>query len=162
MRMRNDIKKRVLDEYVNSEAFVTRADDLGYRVSDKDCWKSMAQVPAFQVDGKFDYNHALALLRCAGALACRDRGTVSPRCEAAPTRYRADGLELCHPDRIERHPQHYAPAARTRLVHLVGDQVRRQRHAGRCAVKAYFDAHKADYMTPETVNVRYVEISLAA
>ena len=29
------------------------------------------------------------------------------------------------------------------------------------AVKAYYDAHKAEYMTPETVNLRYVEISLA-
>src|SRR5271166_5184298 len=31
---RGDIKKRVLDEYVSSEALITRADALGYRVSD--------------------------------------------------------------------------------------------------------------------------------
>ena len=29
------------------------------------------------------------------------------------------------------------------------------------ALKAYYEAHKAEYMTPETVNLRYVEISLA-
>ena len=29
------------------------------------------------------------------------------------------------------------------------------------ALKAYYDAHKAAYMTPETVDLRYVEISLA-
>ena len=28
------------------------------------------------------------------------------------------------------------------------------------AVKAYYEAHKADYMTPETVDLRYVELSL--
>src|SRR5580698_6100293 len=43
---RNDIKKRVLDDYVNSEALVTRADALGYRVSDQDLLTAMAQVPA--------------------------------------------------------------------------------------------------------------------
>ena len=32
---RSEIKRRVLDEYVNSEALVTRADELGYRVSDR-------------------------------------------------------------------------------------------------------------------------------
>jgi len=32
---RNEIKKHVLDEFVSSEALVTRADDLGYRVSDQ-------------------------------------------------------------------------------------------------------------------------------
>ena len=31
---RNELKKHVLDDYVNSEALVTRADELGYRVSD--------------------------------------------------------------------------------------------------------------------------------
>src|SRR5579864_7600464 len=31
---RNDIKKRVLEDYVNNEALVTRTDDLGYRVGD--------------------------------------------------------------------------------------------------------------------------------
>ena len=51
---RNDIKKRVLDEFVNSEALVTRADELGYRVSDQELLDEMAQVPALQVDGKFD------------------------------------------------------------------------------------------------------------
>ena len=29
------------------------------------------------------------------------------------------------------------------------------------AVKVYYDAHKAEYMTPETVNLRYVELSLS-
>ena len=29
------------------------------------------------------------------------------------------------------------------------------------ALKAYYEAHKSQYMTPETVNLRYVEISLA-
>src|SRR5271155_2387671 len=52
---RAEIKKRVLDEYVNSEALVTRADELGYRVSDQELLAAMAQIPVFQVDGKFDY-----------------------------------------------------------------------------------------------------------
>ena len=32
---------------------------------------------------------------------------------------------------------------------------------GDAEVKAYYDAHKSDYMTPETVNLSYVELSLA-
>jgi len=63
---RNDIKRKVLDDYVNSEALVTRADALGYRVSDGELLKAMAQVPAFQVDGKFDQAHAVAVLRAQG------------------------------------------------------------------------------------------------
>src|SRR5580698_8068158 len=51
---RNQIKRRVLDDFVGRTALVTRADELGYRVSDLDILTAMAQIPAFQVDGKFD------------------------------------------------------------------------------------------------------------
>src|SRR3984957_2685496 len=63
---RADIKKRVLDDYVRSEALVTRADALGYRVSDDELLAAMAKVPVFQVDGKFDKAHAVAVLRAQG------------------------------------------------------------------------------------------------
>src|ERR1700694_4949822 len=63
---RNEIKARVRSEYVNSEALVTRADALGYRVSDQELLHAMSQVPVFQVDGKFDYAHAVAVLRSQG------------------------------------------------------------------------------------------------
>src|SRR5277367_1948877 len=40
---RAEIKKHVLDDYVNSEALVTRADDLGYRVSDQELLAEMSR-----------------------------------------------------------------------------------------------------------------------
>src|SRR5579871_145877 len=64
--MRNEIKQRVLDQYVSSEALISRADELGYRVSDSEVLSEMAKVPALQVDGKFDTSHALAVLRAQG------------------------------------------------------------------------------------------------
>src|SRR5580658_1021355 len=63
---RADIKRRVMDEYVNSEALVTRADKLGYRVSDQELLQQMAQIPGLQVDGKLDIEHALSVLRAQG------------------------------------------------------------------------------------------------
>src|SRR6266404_2421455 len=49
-----------------SEALVTRVDALGYRVSDQELLDDMSQVPLFQVDGKFDKAHAVAVLRAQG------------------------------------------------------------------------------------------------
>jgi peptidyl-prolyl cis-trans isomerase D len=63
---RNDIKRRVLDEYVSSEALLTRADELGYRVSDAEVLNAQCQIPAFQVEGKCDPAHAVAVLRAQG------------------------------------------------------------------------------------------------
>src|ERR1700722_16370275 len=58
---RNDIKKQVLEDYVSSEALVTRADKLGYRVSDAAVLQQECQIPAFQVEGKCDAAHAVAV-----------------------------------------------------------------------------------------------------
>ena len=96
--MRNEIKRRVLDDYVNSEALVTRADKLGYRVSDEELLAEMARIPAFQVDGKFDKAHALGSFERAGPLGLRNRGYVSARCETAAIGHRAFRVELRNPD----------------------------------------------------------------
>src|SRR5208337_3274944 len=63
---RTEIKRQVLDDFVKSEALLTHEDRLGYRVSDAELLAQMAQIPAFQVDGKFDPKYADAVLKSQG------------------------------------------------------------------------------------------------
>jgi peptidyl-prolyl cis-trans isomerase D len=158
---RTELKKHVLDDYVNSEALVSRADELGYRVSDSELLAAMAQVPAFQVDGKFDQAHAVAVLKAQGrsvaeieALFRRDvklrqlDSALGDSSFVTPT-------ELKQLRALMRQQRELAwltvPAAKYGADATPDD----------AAVKTYYEAHKSDYMTPETVNLRYVEISLA-
>jgi peptidyl-prolyl cis-trans isomerase D len=158
---RNDVKRRVLDDYVNSEALVTRADELGYRVSDEELLKAMAQVPAFQVDGKFDQAHAVAVLKSQGrsvaeieALFRRDVKLRQLDAALSLSSF-ATQTELKQVRALTRQQRELAwltvPAARYAAEATPDD----------AAVQAYYDAHKSEYMTPETVNLRYAEISLA-
>jgi peptidyl-prolyl cis-trans isomerase D len=158
---RNQIKARVLDEYVNSEALVTRADALGYRVSDQELLQAMSQVPIFQVDGKFDYAHAVAVLRA--------QGRSIPEIEAlfkhdAKLRQLDSALSMSS----------FATATEMKQFRMLTKQQRElswatfsaEKYAAGAtpddaALKTYYDAHKSEYMTPETVNLRYVEISLS-
>jgi peptidyl-prolyl cis-trans isomerase D len=159
---RNEIKRRVLDEYVNSEAVVTRADALGYRVSDGDLLKAMAQVPAFQVDGKFDQAHAVAVLKAQGrsiseieSLFRRDVKlrqldtalTISSFATASELK------QLRALTRQQREISWFSVSAAKYTTEATADESQ---------IKAYYDAHKAEYMTPESVNLRYVEISLGS
>ena len=158
---RNDIKRKVLDDYVNSEALVTRADALGYRVSDGELLKAMAQVPAFQVDGKFDQAHAVAVLRAQGrsvaeieALFRRDVKLRQLDTALAMSSFATAG-ELKQVRALTRQQRELTwitvPAARYAAEASPDD----------AALKDYYDAHKSEYLTPETVNLRYVEVSLA-
>jgi peptidyl-prolyl cis-trans isomerase D len=158
---RNEIKRRVLDDYVNSEALVTRADKLGYRVSDAELLAEMARIPAFQVDGKFDMAHALAILNAQGRsvseiedlfrrdVKLRQLDTaLSVSSFATPTEMK----EFRALSRQQRELSWATLSAVKYAAAAVPDEA---------AVKTYYEAHKSEYMTPETVNLHYVELSLA-
>ena len=158
---RNDIKMRVLDDYVNSEALVTRANKLGYRVTDQQLLQEMAQIPIFQVDGKFDYSHAVAVLRAQGRSIPEVEGLFK---RDVQLRQLDSALTLSS----------FATAAEMKQIRALTKQQRElawltlpaEKFAAQAvpddaALKAYYDAHKSEYMTPETVDLHYVEISLA-
>jgi peptidyl-prolyl cis-trans isomerase D len=156
---RNQIKRHVLDEYVNTEALVTRADDLGYRVSDEELMKAMSQVPAFQVDGKFDKVHAIAVLRAQGRsiaeienlirrdVKLRQLDTALTSSSFVTT---SELKQLQALTQQQRELSWFTVSAAKYTAAAAADDA---------ALKAYYEAHKAEYMTPETVNLRYLEIS---
>lgn len=158
---RNEIKRRVLDEFVNSEALVTRADALGYRVSDAELLKAMGQIPAFQVDGKFDQAHAVAVLKAQGRSVAEIEALFR---RDVKLRQLDSALEMSS----------FATAGEVKQVRALTRQQRElawltvsaapyaaQATPDEAAIKAYYAAHKSEYLTPETVNLHYVEISLA-
>lgn len=159
---RNEIKMRVLDDYVSSEALVTRADKLGYRVTDQQLLQAMSQVPLFQVDGKFDYAHAVAVLRAQGRSIPEIEGLFR---RDVKLRQLESALSMSS----------FATATELKQIRSLTKQQRElawltissQKYASQAtpddaALKTYYDAHKSEYMTPETVDLRYVEVSLAA
>src|SRR5271156_3575896 len=157
---RNDIKMRVLDDYVNSEALVTRADKLGYRVTDQELLQAMAQIPIFQVDGKFDYAHAVAVLRAQGrsipeieALFKRDVKLRQLDSALSLSSF-ATASELKQVRALTKQQRELA------WLTLPAEKFAAQAVPDEAALKTYYDAHKFEYMTPETVDLHYVEISL--
>jgi peptidyl-prolyl cis-trans isomerase D len=158
---RNEIKRHVLDQYVNTEAVVTRADALGYRVSDQDLLAEMAKIPAFQVDGKFDKAHAMAVLRAQGRSVAEIEDL-----------FRRD-VKLRQLDEALTLSSFATPSEMQRLRALAEQQrqvswftVSPAKYIAEATpsdadIQTYYDAHKGQYMTPETVDLHYIELSMA-
>jgi peptidyl-prolyl cis-trans isomerase D len=155
------LKQKVLNDAVSSEALISRAQDLGYRVSDEELLKEMARIPAFQIAGKFDKDHAIATLRAQG----RDVAEI----EAQIRR----NVQLQQLDNALHYSSFATPTEITKLSALL-DQQRElawlnlpaahfaaTATADDAAIAAYYNEHKSAYMSPELVNLRYIEISLA-
>ena len=159
--MRNEIKRRVLDEYVNSEALVTRADDLGYRVSDSELLAEMSKVPAFQVDGKFDQAHALAVLNAQGRSVSEIEGLFRRDAKLRQLDAALNASSFATPTELKEFRALTRQQRELTWLTLPAAKYAAGATPDDAAVKAYYDAHKSEYMTPETVNLRYVELSLA-
>jgi peptidyl-prolyl cis-trans isomerase D len=159
--MRNEIKRRVLEEYVSSEALVTRADDLGYRVSDGELLEEMSKVPAFQVDGKFDQAHALAVLNAQGRSVSEIEGLFRRDAKLRQLDSALNASSFATPTELKEFRSLTRQQRELAWLTLSAAKYAAGANPDDAAVKAYYDAHKAAYMTPETVNLRYVELSLA-
>ena len=155
------LKQKVLEDFVGGEALISRAQDLGYRVSDEELMKELGRIPALQVAGKFDKDHAIAVLRSQG----RDIAEI----EAQIRR----NVQLQQLDNALHYSSFATPTEVSKIGSLLGQQrelawmVLPAAHFAAsatpddAAVNSYFNAHKSEYMTPELVNLRYIEISLA-
>jgi peptidyl-prolyl cis-trans isomerase D len=158
--MRNQVKRRVLDDFVNREALVSRADDLGYRVNDQDIIDAMAQIPAFQVGGKFDLKQAIAVLRAQGRSInqvedmFRQDLKLRQLDEALGASSFVTATELKRMRALTRQQREIAWLA------VASAKYAAETNPDDAAVKAYYEQHKSEYMTPETVSLHYVELSL--
>jgi len=158
---RGEIRKRVLEDSVSVEALLARMHSMGYRVSDADLLAAMSQIPAFQVEGKFDPAHAEAVLKAQGRSIpevediVRRQVQINQLESALRASSFATGAELAQLNALTRQQRELAWVVFSSAHYLPGVK------ADDAAIKAYYELHKAEYMTPETVDLRYVELNLA-
>lgn len=155
------LKQKVLDDFIGSEALISRAEDLGYRVSDAELLKEMARIPAFQVAGKFDQAHAVAVLQAQGRsvqeVEALIRHNVQLQQLDAALRYTSFATK----GEIQRMSELLQQQRELAWIVVPAGYFADKAVPDQAALTAYYAAHKAGYMTPELVNLQYIEISLA-
>jgi peptidyl-prolyl cis-trans isomerase D len=158
---RTELKRRVLEEYVNSEALVTRADDLGYRVSDQQLLTEMSRIPQLQVDGKWDLAHALAMLKAQGRPIAQIEDMIRHDAKLRQVDSAIGASSFVTPGELARLRTLTSQQREIAWITIPAAKLAAEATPDDAAIKAYYEAHKSEYMTPETVNLRYVEVSLA-
>jgi peptidyl-prolyl cis-trans isomerase D len=155
------LQDQLLEQAVRSALITDRAKDLGYRVSQQQLTAAVRAESAFQLDGQ--YNAEVAKSRLAQAGITPDQYANDLRTDLE-RRELEDGIQLS---------QFVTPAEVERL-HALSDQERQIRYAilpadkyaaaaqvSDAAIQAYYDAHKLQFMTPESVNLQYAQLTLA-
>ncbi|MBD9368687.1 peptidyl-prolyl cis-trans isomerase [Xanthomonas sp. XNM01] len=153
-------KLRVLDQLIDEKVILLAADRAGVTVGDIAVRDYIAAIPAFQVDGKFDASrYQLAL-----------SSQMPPR---SPKQFEQDVRDALKQSLV---PMGIAGSAFVtdaefeRLLRLSGEtrdveiavlqpQAEDTAEVDEAQVKAWYDAHPADFRKPEAVSIEYVEVN---
>jgi peptidyl-prolyl cis-trans isomerase D len=158
---RQQFQQRLLDNAVRSLAATQYARKMGFRVSDEQVKQAFQGEQAFQVDGKFNAQTALARLAAAG---------ITPESFEADLRRSLLSNQLLGTIGATD----FMTSAESRRVLALLDEERELRFVllqpdpflsalavDPAAVDAYYKGHAAEFTLPESVQLAYAELSLA-
>ncbi|MDW2981503.1 MAG: SurA N-terminal domain-containing protein [Rhodanobacter sp.] len=154
---KNETKLRILDGMIDEQLLLQANTDWGLRVSDLAMRDYIASIPAFQVNGQFDSTSYRAWLasqyKTPGMFENEIRSSLAvqllPSAIAASTV--ASDAQLDHFLKLlsQRRDLRYVQLPRPTLT---------DKTVGDAEIEAWYKAHQADYMNPEQVSVKYVEV----
>jgi peptidyl-prolyl cis-trans isomerase D len=159
--LRNKLQDQVLEGLIGKALLTQRTLSLGYRVSQDALREAVHSEQAFQVGGQYSPEAAKAALAQAG---------VSLQAYEDDLRTSVQRVQL---EGGIRASDFLTPLELTRLTDLE-DQEREVRYlvlpvdrfksasVDAAAVQAYYQAHQAQYMTPESAHLQFAELRLEA
>lgn len=157
--LRTHFQDQVLESLIGNALMTERTHDLGYRPAESAIRDAITKEPAFQIDGKYSSDAAKAALAQAGMSI-----------DAYESRMR-ESLQRSQLEEGIRNSEFQTPTEIARAQSLQNEQ-REVRYAqfpvdkfpgapvDDAAVAAYYKAHEATYMTPESAHVEYAELRL--
>jgi peptidyl-prolyl cis-trans isomerase D len=153
------LQQNLLNEYVRSTVLRQRALADGYRASDAEVLKAYESEQAFQVNGKFSAAAAKTMLAQAGLTPAMYEAERRQSIEIGQL---SDGIQLS---------DFMTETQRARIFALVNEQ-REVRYCllpaakyapvklDEAQIKSWYEAHSKEFLSPESVRLRYAELSL--
>jgi peptidyl-prolyl cis-trans isomerase D len=153
------LQSQLVDEYVRQTLLSQRAYKSGYRASDTDVAAAYQSEPAFQVEGKFDARAAQTMLAQAG---------MTPEMYETEQRQELETNQLTAGIQVSD----FLTPTETHQIYALENEQRQLRYAllpadryapskvDDATVKAWYQSHQSDYLSPESVSLQYAELRL--
>lgn len=160
--MKSTIQQKLVDEFVRNTLLRQRAEKDGYRATPQQIADYMHSEPAFQINGQYDPRAASIAIAQIGLT---DRAFIAERSASMALGQLNAGIEnseFMTPTELERVYSLVNEQRELRYAVLPADHFAAAVKIDDARIKAWYDAHASDYMTPESAKLKYVELRLDA
>jgi peptidyl-prolyl cis-trans isomerase D len=136
-----------------------RTQDLGYRVGHAELIQAVQGQPAFQIEGKYSPEAARDALARAGLTSDAFQEDLRNELQRSQLENAIRGSDFLTPAEFTRLRELEDQEREVRYLVLPADKFPGVRPDD-AAVAAYYEAHKAQYLTPESADIQYAELRL--
>jgi peptidyl-prolyl cis-trans isomerase D len=157
---RTALQNSLLEQFVRSQLLSDRSRDYGYRVSAQRIEDYIRNEPAFQVDGKYNDNLALARLTQLGVTPEKFKADLRDSMQNAEIQQGIAVSEFMTPAELGRLLALEDEQREVRYAVLPAEKFQAGVQIDDAAVAAAYKKDEASFMTPETVRLQYAELRL--
>ena len=154
------LQDRILEGLIREALLTERSHNLGYRVSEQSVREAIRSEPAFQIDGKYSPEAAKERLAQVGISEASYETELRGALQRAQLENGIALSDFQTPAEIQRARALQNEQREVRYALLPLDKYSKDVQVDDAAVQAYYKAHQAQYMTPESVSLQYAELRL--
>ncbi|MEP7702877.1 SurA N-terminal domain-containing protein [Paraglaciecola sp. 25GB23A] len=155
-----EFRRSVLDQLVSEKLIDQAALELGLRVSDAQIKQTIVQMEEFQIDGKFDNDRYLVVLRTAGFQPNSFRDFMRTRITREQLSKALIGTEFALPGEATLAYDLQAQTRDAKYLTVSAAGFEQQVNVSDEQIETYYQTNIASFDTEQKVSVAYVELTL--
>src|SRR5256885_6108489 len=160
--LRAKLQDQVLEGLIGRALLTQRTHDMGYRVSQDALREAVHSEQAFQVAGQYSPEAARAALAQAGIPLQAYEQDVRTQVQRVQLEGGIRASDFLPPLELTRLTDLEDQEREVRYLVLPLERFKSAAGVDEAAVQAYYQAHQAQYMTPESAHLQYAELRLEA
>lgn len=160
-QLRKQLQDQVLEGLIQNTLMAQRTEKLGYRVSEADLIRAIRNEPAFQVAGKYSPQAAAEALAQAGISLPQFKSELSSDLRRNQLIAGIRTSDFLTPPEIARAQALENEQRQVQYAIFPASRYKSDAPISEAAIETYYKAHKALYLIPESVDLRYGELTLA-
>ncbi|MEQ1579283.1 MAG: SurA N-terminal domain-containing protein [Steroidobacteraceae bacterium] len=151
----------LLDERIRTTLLTQRTKEMGYRVSDEEVAQTILGFSELQVDGKFSRDRYAAILNQQGRTEAQFENELRTNLGLNQLQGGIATSAFVTPRELERRRALENEQREVEYAVLPASAFAAAVSVTDADIQAWYDSHLADYMTPETVDVEFLDLRLA-